>query len=26
MDCGHVPSQITLINGAFAEVEVYVGK
>ncbi|BBH20665.1 LD-carboxypeptidase [Paenibacillus baekrokdamisoli] len=26
IDCGHVPPQITLINGAFAEVEVKDGK
>ncbi|MFD4703939.1 S66 peptidase family protein [Gottfriedia sp. NPDC058432] len=26
IDCGHVPPQITLINGAFAEVEVNGGK
>ena len=26
IDCGHVPPQITLINGAYAEVEVEEGK
>jgi len=26
IDCGHMPPQITFINGAFAEVEVSVGK
>lgn len=26
VDCGHVPPQITLINGAYAEVEVNEGK
>ncbi|WP_449620769.1 S66 family peptidase [Robertmurraya sp. Marseille-Q9965] len=26
IDCGHVPPQITLVNGAFAEVEVESGK
>lgn len=26
MDCGHVPPQITLINGAYAEIDSYNGK
>ena len=26
IDCGHLPPQITLINGAYAEVEVDAGK
>lgn len=26
IDCGHVPPQITFINGAYAEIEVYDGK
>lgn len=26
IDCGHLPPQITLINGAFAEVQTYNGK
>ncbi|GAB6928389.1 hypothetical protein JCM10914A_23720 [Paenibacillus sp. JCM 10914] len=26
MDCGHVPPQITFVNGAYAEIEVEDGK
>jgi len=26
IDCGHVPPQITFINGAYAEIESYNGK